>query len=32
MPDSHKKDLQALNKSLEEAGAKQALERCRRMP
>jgi hypothetical protein len=32
LPDSHKKDLQALNKSLEEAGAKQALERCRRMP
>jgi uncharacterized protein YbcC (UPF0753/DUF2309 family) len=32
LPDSHKDDLQALNKSLEEAGAKQALERCRRMP
>ena len=31
-PDSHKEDLQALNKELEEAGAKQALERCHRMP
>lgn len=31
-PDSHKEDLQALNKDLEEAGAKQALERCHRMP
>jgi uncharacterized protein len=32
LPDSHKKDLQALNKGLEEAGAKQALERCHRIP
>ena len=32
LPDSHKKDLQALNKDLEEAGAKQALERCHRIP
>ena len=32
LPDTHKKDLQALNKDLEEAGAKQALERCRRIP
>ena len=32
LPDSHKEDLQALNKDLEEAGAKQALERCHRMP
>ncbi len=32
LPDSHKEDLQALNKDLEEAGAKQALERCRRIP
>lgn len=32
LPDSHKEDLQALNKSLEEAGAKQALERCHRIP
>jgi len=32
LPDSHKEDLQALNKSLEEAGAKQALERCQRIP
>ncbi len=32
LPDSHKGDLQALNKGLEEAGAKQALERCHRIP
>jgi hypothetical protein len=32
LPDLHKKDLQALNKGLEEAGAKQALERCNRIP
>ena len=32
LPDSHKEDLQALNKDLEEAGANQALERCHRMP
>jgi uncharacterized protein YbcC (UPF0753/DUF2309 family) len=32
LPDSHKEDLQALNKNLEEAGAKQALERCQRIP
>ncbi len=32
LPDSHKEDLQALNKSLEKAGAKQALERCHRIP
>jgi uncharacterized protein YbcC (UPF0753/DUF2309 family) len=31
-PDSHKEDLQALNKDLEKAGAKQALERCHRIP
>ena len=32
LPDSHKKDLRALNKDLEEDGAKQALERCHRIP
>jgi uncharacterized protein YbcC (UPF0753/DUF2309 family) len=32
LPDSHKEDLQALNKGLEEAGTKQALERCHRIP
>jgi len=32
LPDSHKEDLKTLNKGLEEAGAKQALERCRRIP
>ena len=32
LPDSHKKDFQALNKDLEAAGAKQALERCHRIP
>ena len=32
LPDSHKIDLQELNKGLEEAGAKQALERCHRIP
>jgi uncharacterized protein len=32
LPDSHKEDLQALNKDLGEAGAKQALERCQRIP
>jgi uncharacterized protein YbcC (UPF0753/DUF2309 family) len=32
LPNSHKGDLQALNKDLEEAGAKQALERCHRIP
>ena len=32
LPDSHKEDLQALNKNLEAAGAEQALERCHRIP
>lgn len=32
LPGSHIGDLQALNKNLKEAGAKQALERCRRIP
>lgn len=32
LPDSHKGDLQALNKDLEAAGAEQALERCHRIP
>ncbi len=32
LPVSHKEDLQALSKDLEEAGAKQALERCLRIP
>ena len=32
LPDTHKEDLQALNKDLEEAGANQALERCHRIP
>jgi uncharacterized protein len=32
LPDSHNEDLRALNKRLEEAGAKQALERCQRIP
>jgi uncharacterized protein YbcC (UPF0753/DUF2309 family) len=32
MPDTHKEDLQALNKDLEKAGANQALERCHRIP
>ncbi len=32
MPDSHKDDLQALNRDLEKAGAEQALERCQRIP
>ncbi len=32
LPDSHKEDLQSLNKDLEEAGAKQALERCHHIP
>ena len=32
LPDSHKEDLQVLNKGLEEAGQKQALERCQRIP
>jgi uncharacterized protein YbcC (UPF0753/DUF2309 family) len=32
LPDSHKEDLRALNKDLEKAGAKQALERCYRIP
>jgi uncharacterized protein YbcC (UPF0753/DUF2309 family) len=32
LPDSHKEDLQMLNKDLEKAGAKQALERCQRIP
>ncbi|CAI2717544.1 DUF2309 domain-containing protein [Nitrospina watsonii] len=31
-PDSHQEDLQALKKDLEAAGAKQALERCHRIP
>jgi uncharacterized protein len=32
LPDSHKKDLHVLNRDLEKAGAKQALERCHRIP
>ncbi len=32
LPDSHKEDLQALNRNLEKAGANQALERCQRIP
>jgi uncharacterized protein YbcC (UPF0753/DUF2309 family) len=32
LPASHKEDLQALNKDLEKAGTKQALERCHRIP
>ena len=32
LPDSHKEDLQVLNRDLEKAGAKQALERCHRIP
>ncbi len=32
LPDSHKEDLRALNKDLEKAGARQALERCLRIP
>ena len=32
LPDSHKEDLQALSTNLEAAGAKQALERCHRIP
>ncbi|QPJ62457.1 MAG: DUF2309 domain-containing protein [Candidatus Nitronauta litoralis] len=32
LPESHKEDLQALNKDLEQAGAEQALERCHRIP
>jgi hypothetical protein len=32
LPDSHKEDLQALNKNLRGAGEKQALERCHRIP
>ncbi|MGV7221502.1 MAG: DUF2309 domain-containing protein [Nitrospinales bacterium] len=32
LPDTHKEDLQALKKDLEEAGAKQAFERCQRIP
>ena len=32
LPESHKADLKALNKDLEEAGARQALERCHRIP
>ena len=32
LPDSHIGDFHALNKDLEEAGAKQALERCHRIP
>ncbi len=32
LPDSHKEDLRALNRDLEKAGAKQALERCHRIP
>ncbi len=31
-PASHKEDIQALRRDLEEAGAKQALERCQRIP
>lgn len=31
-PKSHEEDLAVLNKDLEEAGANQALERCRRIP
>ncbi len=32
LPDSHREDLGALIRDLEEAGKKQALERCRRIP
>lgn len=32
LPESHKEDLQALNRDLEKAGTNQALERCRRIP
>lgn len=32
LPDTHREDLRALNKDLEEAGANQALERCHRIP
>ena len=32
LPASHKEDLQRLNKDIEQAGAKQALERCHRIP
>ncbi len=32
LPDSHKEDLEALNKDLGKAGASQALERCHRIP
>ncbi len=32
LPDTHKDDLRALNRGLEEAGANQALERCHRIP
>ena len=32
LPESHKEDLQALNRDLEKAGANQALERCHRIP
>ncbi len=32
LPDSHKADLQALRRDLEQAGAMQALERCHRIP
>ena len=32
LPDSYKKDFQTLKKDLEEAGARQALERCYRIP
>jgi len=31
-PETHREDLQVLSKDLEEAGANQALERCRRIP
>ena len=32
LPESHKADLKALNRDLEEAGARQALERCHHIP
>ena len=32
LPETHKDDLVALNKDLEEAGSNQALERCHRIP
>ena len=32
LPETHREDLQMLNRDLEEAGANQALERCHRIP